>query len=108
MKTIFLSPDPDDGGALPPENPAPAPTAPPAAETVNDSPAREGDAEEIVALRRKLSESESAKKKVETRAAELEDSLRSLTAPPAPATPPKAKRTAATVWELYDEVTGAD
>ena len=61
---LLLSDAPADGGGGSP---------PPAAETVINSDAREGDAAEIVRLRRELAESSTGRKAAEIRLSELED-----------------------------------
>jgi hypothetical protein len=102
LRRLLFNSDPADGGGD--NSPAPAPAAPPAAAKVLESGAREGDAAELVELRRKLSETESAKRQTEMRNMELEDNLRTLTTPPTPT--PKAKRSPCTFFD--EETEGAD
>ncbi len=70
-------------------NPSPA-APPPAAKAVLESGAREGDAGELVELKRKLADEARARKEVEMKNAELEDTVHRLKTPPAPR-PTKAK-----------------
>jgi hypothetical protein len=71
--SLLLDPDPADN---PPSGPPP-----PAAKKVVDNPeVKETDASEIVALRSRAEKAEADKKKVEMRAAELEDENRQLRA----------------------------
>lgn len=65
-----------------------SPDAPPAAAVVSKSDATENDAQEIIALRRKLEEKESTIKQRETRISELEDENRQLKSIPKPAPSP--------------------
>ena len=74
-----------------PANPAPvqAPTPPPAAETVVNG----NETEEVIAMRKKLQETEDAKKKTELRNMQLEDEnrqLKSIPKDPQPAAPKKS------------------
>lgn len=73
MKRFFLllSPDPADGAGAPP----------PAAETVLNSDAKEGDAAEIVRLKRECEGKDKTIKDRETRIAEIEDENRRLKNP---------------------------
>ena len=82
---LLLSPDPTDAPGGPP-------APPPAAQTVIDSPAVEGDAAEIVRLRRENDETSRKLKARETRVSELEDENRQLKAVPTPPQPPKQKK----------------
>jgi hypothetical protein len=104
-RTLLLDDAPADGGA-------PAPGAPPpAANAVIHSDAREGDAEEMVKLRRETAEAKRLLKEREVRLSELEDDLRTLKTPPAPAPAPapRAKRDALTFFDPdEDEAPGAD
>lgn len=65
----------------PPPDPAPDPALatpgnpPPAAQTVLQGTVKEGDAAELVELRRKLADEERARKVAEVKAAEAEDKL---------------------------------
>jgi hypothetical protein len=91
MLRKFLRHSPDPAEGVPVENPSGPP--PPAAKKVLDNPgAKETDAAEIVALRSKLEKTAADKKKVETRAAELEDENRRLKAVPNPPPAPEKKR----------------
>jgi hypothetical protein len=84
---ILLDDASTDGG----NTPAPTGTPPPAAKAVIESDAKPEDAAEMVDLRRKLADAESAKKKVEMDNAQLADEVRRLSTPPAPA-PAKDER----------------
>ncbi len=79
----------------PPSDPSPPeptpPAAPPAAAAVLSSDVQEGDAAEIVRLRRDLETERKGRKGIETRVSELEDENRRLKTPPPPP-PPKAKK----------------
>lgn len=70
LPQILLSSDPTGGGATPP-----------ASEIVLSSDVKEGDAAEIVRLKRELEDRESTLKLRETRLSELEDENRTLKAP---------------------------
>jgi len=81
------------------DTPTPAAAAPPpAAALVLESDAKESDLAELVKLKRERDEAIEAKKKVELRAMELEDNLRTLTTPPKP-TPVKVKRDKLTFFD---------
>jgi len=71
---------------LPPGPPAPAPAAqpapPPAASAVLNADVIEGDAAEVVALRRQLDAEKAGRKADQTRLSELEDENRRLKTPP--------------------------
>ncbi len=99
LRRILFSADPAEGGDnTPAPAPAPAPAAPPVAKAVIESDAKEGDAAELVRLKRERDDAIEAKKKVELRAMELEDNLRTLTTPPKP-TPVKVKRDKLTFFD---------
>jgi hypothetical protein len=80
MKILF-SPDPSEGGATPP-----------AAALVAKSDASEGDALEIVRLKREKEDADKKLKERETRLSELEDENRRLKNPPAPPVKEKSLR----------------
>jgi len=99
-------PAPSPGETTPPPappSPGPAPAGPPAAGKVLNSDVTEGDAGELVELRRKLSEAERAKKDVEMRNAQLEDENTRLRTPPPTPTPAPKKKRPLTAWEFYAE-----
>lgn len=101
---LFNSAPADGGDNTPAPEPTPAATPPPAALAVSQSDVKESDAAELVELRRKLQETEAAKKAREVRVAELEDENHRLKAPAPVAR--KAKSAPLTVWDSYAE--GAD
>lgn len=93
-----------------PGTPAPSPGAPqtsppsappPAAQKVVSTPVAETDAGEMVELRRKLSETERAKKAAETRAAELEDENVRLRAPGVAAAARRRRSAPLTIYEAF-------
>lgn len=79
---------PPAGAPAAPDNPPPAPSLegapPPAAELVLESDAAEGEAAELVRLRRQLEDERTGRKRDQQRLAELEDENRRLKTPPAP------------------------
>src|SRR3954464_10901091 len=88
-RKLLLTLDPGEGG-----NPSPAPAGdpPPIAEKVLNNPGvKETDAGEIVRLNQQLESERNARKKVETRVAELEDENRVLKTPPEKKPAPEKK-----------------
>ena len=85
-----------------PEAETAAPAPPPAATLVLESGAKETDAAEVARLRQERDEALALKKKVELRNMELEDNVRSLTAPPPKAESGKQKAETRTGWmDIY-------
>jgi len=83
--------------------------APPAAEQVLAAEVVEADAGELVELRRRLAESDRARRDVETRNAELEDENQTLRSPPAPlkrAPRTPEKKPARAPWTIYEAMAG--
>lgn len=86
-RRLLRDPDPPASGAASAANQAP----PPAAATVIGSAVSEGDAGEIVKLKRDLDDERAGRKKDQTRLSELEDENRRLKTPPAPAPAPEKR-----------------
>lgn len=92
MKRL-LSPDPIEGGDIPPTNPdpptpAPAPIDPPAAKAVLEGDRTEREIqlqEELQSERERTTKLDANKRDRETKIAELEDQLRQLRTSPGPA-----------------------
>lgn len=91
-KSLFLAPDPAEGGDQTPA-PAPAPAAPPAAAAVVN-----GKTERELQLEKDLESERAARKKSETDAAYLQDENRRLKEIPTPAAPKKSRG-----WVFPDE-----
>jgi len=84
---LLLSPDAAEGETPAPTPPTPQGDPPPAAALVIESGAREGDAGELLRLRRELEDEKKLRKAREVEVSEKEDALKRLTTPPTPATP---------------------
>ena len=102
MLKRFLRLSPDDAPSTDAPAPAPQGEPPPAATLVEKSGVKEGDAGELLRLKR---ENEALSRKVklrETEVSEKEDALRRLTSPPeTPATPAAPERDEETPWTFF-------
>jgi len=106
MRRILFSPDGGEGGTSKANEPSKDAAAPPAASTVMQSDAKEGDAAELVELKRKLEDEKQGRKKDQTRLSELEDENRRLKTPPAPTPAPAAaeqKKRFMDGWTFFDK-----